>query len=177
MLGHYFVYLLLIKHIQIVINTRSWVGRHTEKHFSLMPDNRSQIQRRTEQMKNRFRKSPEFKEKYVTTINDVVDKGYLEPVPVDQRDRDDGKVWFIPHHGVYNPEKHGLEDSDTDGDVTKKVGSFLTLSEDKTLERCVFKTISAVVVEFIFLLFIKYIQIVINRDHGLEDTDTDGDVA
>ncbi|XP_070571225.1 uncharacterized protein [Ptychodera flava] len=33
------------------------------------------------------------------------EKGYAIRVPNDELDRDDGKVWYIPHHGVYHPKK------------------------------------------------------------------------
>ncbi|XP_070569421.1 uncharacterized protein [Ptychodera flava] len=36
---------------------------------------------------------------------DIIEKGYAIQVPNDELDRDDGKVWYIPHHGVYHPKK------------------------------------------------------------------------
>lgn len=35
-------------------------------------------------------------------------QGYAEIVPADQLEQDDGKVWYIPHHGVRHPTKGKL---------------------------------------------------------------------
>ena len=41
---------------------------------------------------------------YVTFMNDVIAKGYVEKViPIEAISGK--KVWFIPHHGVYHPKK------------------------------------------------------------------------
>jgi hypothetical protein len=37
-------------------------------------------------------------------MNDLLQRGYAEPVP--EVDSDVGsKIWYIPHHGVYHPQK------------------------------------------------------------------------
>lgn len=33
---------------------------------------------------------------------------YAEQVPVEQRDLHNGRVWYIPHHGMYHPRKGTL---------------------------------------------------------------------
>ncbi|CAC5406218.1 unnamed protein product [Mytilus coruscus] len=38
-------------------------------------------------------------------MNKVIEGCYAEPVPTDDLDRNDGKVWYLPHHGVYHPLK------------------------------------------------------------------------
>ena len=35
-------------------------------------------------------------------------KGHASPVPVEDLSRDDGKVWYLPHHGVMHPRKKKL---------------------------------------------------------------------
>ena len=35
----------------------------------------------------------------------LIDKGHAEAVPQDQAEPIKGKVWYIPHHGVYHPKK------------------------------------------------------------------------
>lgn len=35
----------------------------------------------------------------------IIEKGYAVMVPTKQLSRDDGRVWYIPHHGVYHPKK------------------------------------------------------------------------
>lgn len=41
-------------------------------------------------------------------MNDVISKGYAERVPDDDLGRCDGRVWYVPHHGVYHPQKRKL---------------------------------------------------------------------
>lgn len=41
-------------------------------------------------------------------LGDVIDQGYAEMVHADQLDGKDGKLWYIPHHGVYHPTKGKL---------------------------------------------------------------------
>lgn len=45
--------------------------------------------------------------------NAMIDLEYIEEldswkVPDEELGRNDGKVWYIPHHGVYHPKKHKL---------------------------------------------------------------------
>ena len=37
----------------------------------------------------------------------MIDKGYAEVVPMKDLTKDDGQVWYIPHHGVYHSKKPG----------------------------------------------------------------------
>ena len=37
-------------------------------------------------------------------MQDIIEKGYAEKAP-HERHNDDGKLWYIPHHGVYHPQK------------------------------------------------------------------------
>ena len=37
----------------------------------------------------------------------VLSNGYAEKVPPDQLIRLDGRSWYIPHHGIYSPQKPG----------------------------------------------------------------------
>ena len=92
--------------------------RFKDNHYSLdlpfrdpdvkLPNNSSQSLLRLKGLKNRLIKNPKLKKDYVDFMDKLLLKGYMEPVPSDQLDRDDGKVWYIPHHGVYhnqNPDK------------------------------------------------------------------------
>ena len=41
-------------------------------------------------------------------MNDMITKGFVMKVTKEGLDRKDGKVWYIPHHGVHHPKKHKL---------------------------------------------------------------------
>ena len=38
-------------------------------------------------------------------MDEMVNRGHAEKVPESSLGRDDGKLWYIPHHGVYHPKK------------------------------------------------------------------------
>ena len=70
-----------------------------------MPANRSQAERRALYLKRKFSKDVKFREDYVACLEKVIGDGFAEKVPLDVLERSDGKVWFIPHHGIYHHKK------------------------------------------------------------------------
>ena len=38
-------------------------------------------------------------------MQDLVNKGYAARIPEEEVDRRDGRVWYLPHHPVINPNK------------------------------------------------------------------------
>ena len=50
-------------------------------------------------------KSSQLQDDYKAFIDNLIKKGYARKVPQEQLNRSDGKVWYIPHHGVYHPRK------------------------------------------------------------------------
>ena len=73
----------------------------------LFPNNRVQAERRLEYLKRRLQKDYRFQEDYVRFVEDIIQKGYAEKVPASHRSRSDGRVWYLPHHGVYHAKKPG----------------------------------------------------------------------
>ena len=35
----------------------------------------------------------------------IIEKGYAKTVPISQLNRNDRKVWYLPHHGIYHSKK------------------------------------------------------------------------
>lgn len=70
-----------------------------------MPNNRCMAQHRAENLKRKLKKNPDFHKDYIKFMRDIIDKGYAEKIPAEQLSRNDGRVWNIPHHGVYHPKK------------------------------------------------------------------------
>lgn len=52
-----------------------------------------------------FQKDSKYHAEYNSFMTELLVKGYAEKVPEEELDRDDGKLWYIPHHGVYHPTK------------------------------------------------------------------------
>lgn len=63
---------------------------------------------RLSSLKRKFKRNETFHEEYKTFLSDVIEKGYAALVPQEQLSRKDGRVWYIPHHGVYHPRKGKL---------------------------------------------------------------------
>jgi hypothetical protein len=68
------------------------------------PDNKIQAVQQLHQLERKFLKNTAFYNDYRKFMTDIIDKGYAEKVPEHLLDRSDGKVWFLPHHGVYHPK-------------------------------------------------------------------------
>ncbi|XP_067026399.1 uncharacterized protein [Acropora muricata] len=42
---------------------------------------------------------------YVSFISEIIEKGYARKVSAEELPPEEGKVWYLPHHGVYHPKK------------------------------------------------------------------------
>ena len=71
-------------------------------------NNRVMAEQRLHSLKRRMFSNQRLKEEYQTYMEDMLDRGYAEVVPEDELRRDDGKVWYVPHHGVYSQTKEKL---------------------------------------------------------------------
>lgn len=70
-----------------------------------MPNNRRVAEQRAINLKSKLKKNQAFLEDYKTFMNSLFEKGYAEEIPPEQLNRDDHRIWYIPHHGVYHPRK------------------------------------------------------------------------
>ncbi|KAK0139489.1 hypothetical protein N1851_023681 [Merluccius polli] len=73
-----------------------------------LPNNFSVVKQRLLSLKRKFLKNEEFYEEYKTYLDGMISKGYAEQVPAQQLERASGKIWYLPHHGVYHPRKKAL---------------------------------------------------------------------
>jgi hypothetical protein len=72
-----------------------------------LPNNRCVALRRLNQLKGRFERDKKYRDDYITFMNGLLKNGYAEKVSEKKSSVDQGEehVWYIPHHGVYNPMK------------------------------------------------------------------------
>ena len=71
-----------------------------------MPNNRSQAVNRLNGLIRTLRKKPQMKKDYLEFMQKVLDKGHASPVPSKEVTRSkSGRVWYLPHFGVYHPKK------------------------------------------------------------------------
>lgn len=70
-----------------------------------MPNNRCVAEHRAASLKRKLIKNEKFLEDYKEFMKSILDKGHAVEVAQEQLDRDDNRVWYVPHHGVYHPKK------------------------------------------------------------------------
>ena len=46
-----------------------------------------------------------YRNDYVHFVNEMIAKGHARKVPEDHLEASQGKVWYLPHHGIYHPKK------------------------------------------------------------------------
>ncbi|KAL0164586.1 hypothetical protein M9458_040339, partial [Cirrhinus mrigala] len=73
-----------------------------------MPCNRGIAEQRLNSLKRKFSRNAGFFQEYKVFMDNILKKGYAVRIPKEQLIRSDGRVWFIPHHGVYHPKKRKL---------------------------------------------------------------------
>ncbi|XP_076056164.1 uncharacterized protein LOC143034106 [Oratosquilla oratoria] len=100
---------------QKVINLWDKETRYEDGHYVLpipwrgepnLPNNRDVAERRLRSLHKRLVKSG-ILNVYSENISDLLKKGYAEYVPEVDLKRDDGKVWYLPHHAVTSETKPG----------------------------------------------------------------------
>ncbi|XP_064627990.1 uncharacterized protein LOC135487824 [Lineus longissimus] len=72
-----------------------------------MPCNRSQAEQRLKHLEKRFVRDPDFHREYSEFMNKTIAKGYARKVPAGAEPKE-GRLWYLPHHGVYHPQKKKL---------------------------------------------------------------------
>ena len=93
---------------------RSSVRRDDEGHFEIplpkvdigeLPDSFQMASRRLDSLRKRFRADHQYFEAYRGVISSLAEDGYAVPAPDEATDH---PVWYLPHHGVMEPEKGKL---------------------------------------------------------------------
>ena len=70
-----------------------------------LPNNRSQAVQRLHGLKKRLQGDRQYRADYVRFISEIIEKGYARKVSAEELPPEEGKVWYLPHHGVYHPKK------------------------------------------------------------------------
>ncbi|XP_071944378.1 uncharacterized protein [Antedon mediterranea] len=69
----------------------------------IMPNNRAMADQRLLSLKRKMERNQKFKEDYIAFMEKQIRQGHAEKVVKDNINY--GRTWYIPHHGVYNPNK------------------------------------------------------------------------
>ena len=70
-----------------------------------LPNNKELAITRINKLKQRLKRDSKYREHYETFMEDTIDKGHAEKVPPEELSLNNGYIWYIPHHGVYHPQK------------------------------------------------------------------------
>ena len=70
-----------------------------------MPNNKSQALKRGFLQQKKMTKNGQYHDDYKSFMQKLLDNNYAELVSNEQLATLPGKVWYLPHHGVYNPNK------------------------------------------------------------------------
>ena len=97
------------------LNTYEESARLVDGHYGIsipwkchspdLSNNKPLAEHRLKLLRKRLLKDPELFSRYSVFMTDLLDKGYAKKVPENLRDRNDGKVWYLPHHSVVHPQK------------------------------------------------------------------------
>ncbi|XP_033101162.1 uncharacterized protein LOC117104423 [Anneissia japonica] len=71
----------------------------------LMPNNYSLAVKRLSSLRTKMQRNADFMKDYTTFMENMIEKGYAEKVKGDKPDENNSRIWYIPHHGVYHPQK------------------------------------------------------------------------
>jgi hypothetical protein len=72
-----------------------------------LPNNEVQAFQRAKSLQGRLERDTEYKAEYTDFMEGLLKKGFAEPV-LENDGRGNGKVWYLPHHGVRHPQKKKL---------------------------------------------------------------------
>ena len=70
-----------------------------------LPNNRVQAYRRFTSLRRKLAGSPVLKQKYDSVMKEYLDKGYAQPLTATEVQSKSGREYYLPHHGVENPNK------------------------------------------------------------------------
>ncbi|XP_062610192.1 uncharacterized protein LOC134271972 [Saccostrea cucullata] len=72
-----------------------------------LSNNRDMAFQRLQGLRKRLEKDAKYSEHYVSFMKELISNGFAERVPKTEIGVDSGQEWYIPHHGVYHPQKPG----------------------------------------------------------------------
>lgn len=80
------------------------IGLPLKRRDVCMPGNRKLAEQHALRLKRWFQKDALFHAVYVSFVENIISCEYAEMVSKDGAHKQ-GKIWYIPHHGVYHPQK------------------------------------------------------------------------
>lgn len=90
---------------QVITDGRYEYGLPFKDMLLELPDNRHAVQQRLWSLQKKLARNPTFHRQYQEFMQKLLEDGHAEKVPVSELNRSEGRTWYIPHHGVFHPQK------------------------------------------------------------------------
>ena len=97
----------ILNETAVLVNGHYQVGMLWKRKSNQLPNNKYAAQCRFSSLVRRFNRDESLKTMYVSTMNDYISKGYACKMADDEIQRSNPRTWYLPHHGVSNPNKPG----------------------------------------------------------------------
>ena len=72
-----------------------------------LPNNRTVAEKRFDQLQNKLRREPNLQRLYNQKMTTYLDTGYARKMTPEEAATDHPRTWYLPHYGVFNPNKPG----------------------------------------------------------------------
>ena len=102
---------------KFIKKAKEGIHRRNDGHYELplplrdermmLPNNKELALSRIKKLKGRLKHDSTYRKDYQGFMSEIIEKGYAERVPPEELSLDNGRIWYIPHHGVYHPKKPG----------------------------------------------------------------------
>ena len=79
-----------------------------KKQDAKLPNNRNMAMQRLQGLRRRLVRNDAFRREYTQCMQATLDKGYAEPVPAEELNLQNGRVWYIPHHSTVHRTKQKM---------------------------------------------------------------------
>ena len=70
-----------------------------------LPNNKQMAEARLQSLKRKLQRDETFHRKYREFMENLIDRGYARKLTEEEAARRSGRTWYLPHHGVFHPQK------------------------------------------------------------------------
>ena len=71
----------------------------------VLPSNRNQAVKRANWQRKKMMANDTYCKDYINFMDNLLQNGYAKKLSPDELPSKEGKVWYLPHHGIYHPTK------------------------------------------------------------------------
>ena len=88
-----------------LVNGHYSVGMLWKSEDPWLPDNRQMAEARLQCLKKKLEHDENFHRKYRDFMVYLISKGYGRKLTAEESERRSRRTWYLPHHGVFHPQK------------------------------------------------------------------------